>query len=158
MERASDLLEITHADVCGPMSVDACNGYRYFLTFSDELSRYGYIYLMKHKSETFEKFKQFQSEVENHRNKKIKFLQSDQRGEYLCYEFGNHLRQCGVVSQLTPPGTPQRNGVSKRHNHNLLDMVRSMMSLTDMPLSFWGYALETTAFTLNRASSKNPLR
>ncbi len=78
MERASDLLEIIHADVCGPMSVDTCGGYHYFLTFTDELSRYGYIYLMKHKSETFEKFKQFQSEVENHRNKKIKFLRSDQ--------------------------------------------------------------------------------
>ena len=37
----------------------------------------------------------------------------------------------------------------------LLDMVRSMMSLTDLPLSFWCYALETTAFTLNRALSKS---
>src|SRR5215216_2253650 len=72
MERANDLLEIIHTDVCGPMSVEACGWYRYFLTFTDDLSRYGYIYLMKHKSETFEKFKQFQSEVENHRNKKIK--------------------------------------------------------------------------------------
>ena len=34
-------------------------------------------------------------------------------------------------------------------------MVRSMMSLTDLPLSFWGYALETAAFTLNRAPSKS---
>ena len=65
-------LEIIHTDVCGPMSIDARGGYRYFLTFTDDLSRYGYIYLMKHKSETFEKFKEFQSEVEDHRNKKIK--------------------------------------------------------------------------------------
>ena len=49
-------------------------GVSLFLTSIDDLSRYGYIYLMKHKSETFEKFKEFQSEVENHRNKKIKFL------------------------------------------------------------------------------------
>ena len=110
---------------------------------------------MKHKSETFEKFKEFQSEVENHRNKKIKFLRSDRGGEYLSYEFGLHLKQCGIVSQLTPPGTPQRNGVSERRNRTLLDMVRSMMSLTDLPLSFWGYALETAAFTLNRAPSKS---
>ena len=41
-----------------------------------------------------------------------------------------------------PPGTPQCNGVSERRNHTLLDMVRSMMSLTDLPLSFWGYALD----------------
>ena len=74
MERATDLLEIIHTNVCGPMSVDARSGYRHFLTFTDDLSRYGYIYMMKHKSETFEKFKEFQSEVENHCNKKIKFL------------------------------------------------------------------------------------
>ena len=93
--------------------------------------------------------------MENHRNKKIKFLRSDRGGEYLSYEFGHYLKQCGIVSQLTPPGTPHRNGVSERRNRTLLDMVRSMMSLTSLPLSFWGYALETTAFTLNRAPSKS---
>ena len=93
--------------------------------------------------------------MENHRNKKIKFLRSDHGDEYLSYEFGLHLKQCGIVSQLTPPGTPQRNGVSERRNRTLLDMVRSMMSLTDLPLSFWVYALETTAFTLNRPPSKS---
>ncbi|KAK1609788.1 hypothetical protein QYE76_033461 [Lolium multiflorum] len=155
MERATDLLEIIHTDVCGPMSVASRGGYRYVLTFTDDLSRYGYIYLMKHKSETFEKFKEFQSEVENQRNKKIKFLRSDRGGEYLSYEFSMHLKKCGILSQLTPPGTPQRNGVSERRNRTLLDMVRSMMSLTDLPLSFWSYALETAAFTLNRAPSKS---
>ena len=72
MERATDLLEIIHTDVCGPMSVEARGRYRYFLTFIDDLSRNGYICLMKHKSKTFEKFKEFQSGVENHHNKKIK--------------------------------------------------------------------------------------
>jgi len=56
-----------------------------------------------------------------------------------------------------PPGTPQHNGVSERHNRTLLDIVQSMMSLTDVPLSFWGYALVTATFTLNRALS-DPLR
>ena len=64
MEQATDLLEIIHTDVCDPMSVDARGKYRYFLTFTDDLSRYGYIYLMKHKSEIVERFKEFQSEVE----------------------------------------------------------------------------------------------
>ena len=74
MERANDLLEIIHTDVCSPVSVGARDRYRYFLTFTDDLSRYGYIYLMEHISKTFEKFKKIQSEVENHHNKKIKFL------------------------------------------------------------------------------------
>jgi hypothetical protein len=58
-ERASDLLELIHTDVCGPMSTTARGGYRYFITFTDDLSRYGYVYLMKHKSETFESSKNF---------------------------------------------------------------------------------------------------
>src|SRR3954471_2173410 len=155
MEQATDLLEIIHTDVYGPMNIKARDKYHYFLTFTDDLSRYGYIYFMKHKSETFEKFKEIQSEVENQRNKKIKFLRSDRGGEYLSYEFGEHLKKCRILSQLTPLETPQRNGVSEHRNRTLLDMVRSMMSLTDLPLSFWGYALDTAAFTLNRAPSKS---
>ena len=73
----------------------------------------------------------------------------------LSYEFGLHLKQCRIVSQPTPPRTPQHNGVSEHRYRTLLDMVQSMMSLTDLLLSFWGYALETTAFTLNRAPSKS---
>ena len=82
------------------MNIEARGGYRYFLTFTDDLSRYGYIYLMKHKYETFEKFKEFQSEVENHCDKKIKFLRSDRGDKYLSYEFGLQLKQSGIVSQI----------------------------------------------------------
>jgi hypothetical protein len=154
LERASDLLELIHTDACRPMSTTAIGGYQYFITFADDLSRYGYVYSMKHKFETFEKFKEFPSEVENQRGKKIKTLRSDHGGDYLSHEFSSHLKSCGIVPQLTPPGTPQRNGVSEQCNRTLLDMVRSMMSQSDLPLSFWGYALETAAFTLNRVPSR----
>ena len=73
----------------------------------------------------------------------------------MSYEFGLHIKQCGIVSQFTPPGTPQCYGVSERHNITLFDIVRPMMFLIDLPLSFWCYALEMTAFTLNRAPSKS---
>ena len=73
MERATDLLEIIHTDACGPMNIEARVMYHYFLIFTDDLSRYEYIYLMKHKSEIFEKFKEFQSEVENHLTKNKNF-------------------------------------------------------------------------------------
>ena len=73
----------------------------------------------------------------------------------MSYDFGIHLKKCEIVSQLTPHGTPQRNGVFEHRNHTILDIVRYMMSLTDLPLSFWRYALQKTAFTLNRAPSKS---
>nr|AAS01945.1 putative polyprotein [Oryza sativa Japonica Group] len=154
-ERASELLGLVHTDVCGPMSSTARGGFGYFITFTDDFSKYGYVYLMRHKSESFEKFKEFQNEVQNHLGKTIKYLRSDRGGEYLSLEFGNHRKECGIVPQLTPPGTPQWNAVSERRNRTLLDMVRSMMSQTNLPLSFSGYALETTAFTLNWVPSKS---
>jgi len=63
-ERATNLLELRHTDVYGPMSSTARGVFQYFITFTDDLSRYGYVYLMKHKFETFEKFKKFHNEVE----------------------------------------------------------------------------------------------
>ena len=56
-EQASDILGLVHTDVCGPMSTCVRGGYSYFITFTDDLPRYRYIYLMKHKSESFEMFK-----------------------------------------------------------------------------------------------------
>lgn len=153
-ERASELLGLIHTDVCGRMTTCARGGFNYFITFTDDLSRYGYIYLMKQKSESFEKFKEFQNEVENQLDKTIKALRSDRGGEYLSQEFRDHLKDCGIISQLTPPGTPQLNGVSERRNRTLLDMVRSMMSHATLPVNFWGYALETAALILNNAPSK----
>jgi hypothetical protein len=58
-ERASDLLGLVHTNVCGPMSSVAGGGFQYFITFTDDFSRYGYIYLMRYKSKSFKKFKEF---------------------------------------------------------------------------------------------------
>jgi hypothetical protein len=95
------------------MSSIARGGFQYFITFSDDFSRYGYIYQMRHKSKSFEKFKKIYNEVQNQLGKTIKFLRSDHEGEYLSPEFSDHLKQCGIVPQLTLPGTPQWNGVSE---------------------------------------------
>ena len=62
-ERASNVLGLIHTDVCGPISISAKSRYRYFIMFIDDLYRYGYVYLMKYKFESFEIFKQFHSEV-----------------------------------------------------------------------------------------------
>ena len=119
-ERAGDLLGLIHTDVCGPMSTQAMRGFNYFITFTDDFSRYGYVYLMKHKSKSFEKFKIFKNEVQNQLGKTIKALRSDRGGEYLTTGFIDYLGECGILSEWTPPGTPQLNGVSERRNRTLL--------------------------------------
>ena len=85
------MLELVHKDECGPMSTQARGGYEYFITFTDDYSRYGYVYLMRRKFEAFEKFKKFRVEVENQLGKHIKAIQSDRGGEYLLGDFKDYL-------------------------------------------------------------------
>ncbi|GJY39806.1 retrotransposon protein, putative, ty1-copia subclass [Tanacetum coccineum] len=153
----ADLLGLIHTDVCGPFRHVSRKGASYFLTFTDDFSRYGYVYLLKHKHEVFETFKVFKSEVELQLGKKIKALRSDRGGEYLSQEFKDYLGKNGIVQHLTSPYTPQQNGVSERRNRTLLDMVRSMFNLTTLPLSFWDYALESVVRILNMVSHKEGL-
>nr|GEY44624.1 hypothetical protein [Tanacetum cinerariifolium] len=154
VERAKDLLGLIHTDVCGPFKIVSRQGASYFVTFTDDFSRYGYVYLLKHKHEVFETFKVFQKEVENHHRKTIKSLHSDCGGKYMSQEFLDHLKEHGIIAHRTPPYTPQNNEVSERRNQTLLDMVRSMMSQTTLPNSFWDYAIETAARILNMVSTK----
>ncbi|KAL0445824.1 UNVERIFIED_CONTAM: Retrovirus-related Pol polyprotein from transposon RE2 [Sesamum latifolium] len=127
---AKGLLDLVHTDVCGPLSIPARGGFSYFITFTDDHSQYGYVYLMRSKSE-------------------------DRGGEYLSGEFIDYLKENGILSQWTPPRMPQLNGVAERRNRTLLDMVRSMMSFTKLPLSFWGHALEMAVKLLNISPSKS---
>ncbi|GJW25670.1 retrotransposon protein, putative, ty1-copia subclass [Tanacetum coccineum] len=153
-KRATDFLGIIHTDVCGPLRHVSRQGASYFITFTNNYSRYGYVYILKHKHEVFETFKVFKNEVENQLGKIIKALQSDRGGEYISQAFKDYLKACGIVQQLTPPYTPQHNKVSERRNHTLLDMVRSMMNLITLPLSFWDYALESATRILNMVPTK----
>ena len=130
------MLELVHTDECGPMSTQAKGGYEYFITFTDDYSRYGYVYLMRQKSKAFEKFKEFRAEVENQLGKCIKVIRSDRGGEYLLGDFKDYLTQNWNVSQLIAPGTPQQNDVAERRNRTFLEMVKSMMSYSTLPVSF----------------------
>nr|GEW36298.1 hypothetical protein [Tanacetum cinerariifolium] len=96
----------------------------------------------------------FQKEVENQLGKTIKSLHSNREGEYMSHEFLDHLKEHEIIAHRTPPYTPQNNRVSERRNQTLLDMVRSMMSQTTLPKSFWDYAHETAARILNIVPTK----
>ena len=106
MARAKEILEIIHSDIYGPFNQMAICRFYYFITFIDDLSRYGHLYLIKYKSESFEKFKEFKVQVENQTWKSIKILWSDRGGEYLSTKFIEFLKEHGIISQLITPKTP----------------------------------------------------
>ena len=75
--RTNAFLELVHTNVCGPINIRARGGYEYFIIFTDDHSRYGYVYLMQHKSEVFEKFKEFRAKVEKQLDTHIKPIRLD---------------------------------------------------------------------------------
>ena len=85
--------------MCGPFDVQVKNGYSYFIIFTDDLSWYGYVFLMKLKSEAFERFKEFRKKVKKQTGKPIKVLQSDRREKYPSAEFLGYLKKNDIVSQ-----------------------------------------------------------
>ena len=91
------------------------DGYDSFITFTDDYSRYGYIYPINERSEALDKFKIFKLEVENQLNLKIKIVRSDRGGEYygrhtpygqVLGPFARFLQECGIVAQCSTPGEP----------------------------------------------------
>nr|CAN66083.1 hypothetical protein VITISV_028833 [Vitis vinifera] len=162
--RATDVLELIHTDICGPYPTASWNGQQYFITFIDDYSRYGYLFLIHEKSQSLDVFKTFKAEVELQLNKRIKSVKSDCGGEYYGrYDgsgeqrpgpFAKYLEECGIVPQYTMPGSPSMNGVAERRNRTLKDMVRSMISHSTLLEKLWGEALKTAAYILNRVPTK----
>ncbi|KAM2213096.1 hypothetical protein ACFX1S_023316 [Malus domestica] len=105
-----------------------------------------------HKNEALEKFKEFKAEVENQLGRSIKTLNSDRGGEFEAFD--DFCKENGIRHNYTMPYTPQQNGIAERRNRTLMDMMRSMMSYADLPLHFWGEALATVAYILNKVHTK----
>ena len=161
--RSTQLLEIIHTDICGPFDAPSIGGEKYFITFTDYFSRYGYIYLLHDKSQSVNALEMYIKEVERQLDKKVKIIRSDRGGEYYgkydesgqCPDpFAKFLEKHGICAQYTMPGTPHQNGVAERRNRTLMEMVRSMMSHSSLPISMRMYALRTAMYLLNRVPSK----
>jgi len=150
-------------DICGPFDVNSFNKEKYFITFIDDFSRYGYVYLLHEKSQSVSALEVYINEVERQLDRKVKIVRSDRGGEYYGRydESGQHpgpfakfLEKRGICAQYTMPDTPQQNGVSERRNQTLMDMVRSMLSNSCLLVSLWMYALKTAMYLLNMVPSK----
>ena len=78
--------------MCGPMQVDSIGGSSYFVTFIDDYSRCVVVYFIKHKSEVFKRFKEFDSIVINESGEKDMMLGTDNGGKFMSIEFQSYLK------------------------------------------------------------------
>ena len=120
----------------GPFTPPAIGGHKYFITFIDDHSYYGFVELIREKFYSFETFKSFKAKVELQQRKNIKVVHSNICGEYYCrYDemgpnpgpFAKYLQECDIDSQYTMFSTPQQNEIEERRNRTLLDIVRCIL-------------------------------
>jgi transposase InsO family protein len=108
--------EIIHSDLWGPAQVQTPSHNHYYISFTDDYSRYSTLYLLKTKDEAFEAYKKYEKLLEMQFRVKIKCLHSDRGGEYLSGAFTAHLEAAGKTRILTVHDTPEHNGVAERLN------------------------------------------
>lgn len=148
--RVSFSFDLVHSDVWGPCPTKSTLGFDYFITFIDDYSRATWVYLLKSRSEVFTIFREFHSYVQNQFNSSIKTLRSDNAKEYFSTDFSSYLKTHGIVHESSCVYTSQQNGVAERKNRHLLDVARTLMFQSHVPKRFWGDAILTAAYLINR--------
>ena len=148
--RATAPGELIHCDVCGPFEMPSFRGYRYFVLFKDDFSRYRRVYFMKEKSEVSSKLEEMLAEARTSGNT-VKELLSDNGLEFDNEKVRKILQQHGVKQRLITPYTPQQNGCAERDNRTLVEAARAMLyAHSNLPKRLWAELVNTAAYIINR--------
>jgi hypothetical protein len=152
--------ELLHTDVCGPIQPDTAGGNKYFMTVTDDFTRYSMVKLIKYKSDVTSSLIEYINLVEKQTGNPVKALRSDNGGEYTSNQLDAFLKDKGIVHEYSLPYTPQQNGVAERLNRTLLDKAIPMLDQSGLPLKHWGDAIVTANYLKNlsptSASSVTP--
>jgi transposase InsO family protein len=143
-----------HSDVWGASTPESLGGRKYYVTFTDDYSRYSWIEPLRTKDETFGAYKTFAAWAKTQHGMRVKRLRSDHGGEYTGRKFSAFLRKQGTERHFTTHGTPQHNGVAESLNCRLFDRVRAMLHQADMPKNLWAEAVRFAVWLKNRTSTK----
>lgn len=152
--KAKRPLEKIHSDLASPITPVSLGGNKYVVTFTDDYSRFSWVFPCEKKSACLEIFKVFKKAVENEFNQKIAFLHCDIGGEYSNIEWKRFAEQEGIQLQYTVPYTPEQNGVAERLNRTLFNMARCFVN--DSPYltkALWAELIRTACYVENRVPS-----
>jgi transposase InsO family protein len=148
-------LQLVQSDLCGPLSSPSFSGCNYFLTFIDDFSRRTWVYLLKLKTEVFDKFLAYKALVENKSGHQIQRLRIDNGGEYVKNNFTSYCTTQGIQMQHIVPYTPQQNGVSERKNRTLKEMANCVIQSKRLSLKYWAEAINCENYIVNHTPTKD---
>ena len=152
---------LIHTDVWGPSTVPNIFGARWFLTFIDDCTRVTWVFLLKQKSEVSHVVQHFFSMIKNQFGISIKRIRSDNAKDYFNHGLISFFQK-GVIHESSCVKTPQQNGIAERKNGHLLDQTRGLLFQHKVPKRFWGKAVLTACYLINRLpssilASKSPM-
>ena len=101
----------------------------------------------------FNRFKEWQAEVDNFTRKRVKVLRTDNGGEFTSKALEAHLKAYGIWHELTIPKTPEQNGAAERLNRTLVETTRTMLLDANLPSTFWAETISTAAYLRSRSPS-----
>lgn len=148
--KAKDILEIVHTDVCGSFKTAGLNGERYFVTFIDDYSKIAKVYCIKSKDEVFDCLVQFINESENLTGKKVKILRCDNGKEYINNRFNKFAKEKGIIINNCPAYVHELNGTAERFNRTIMDMARCLLAEANVHKSFWPEIICAATYLKNR--------
>jgi hypothetical protein len=122
--------------------------FHYFVTFVDDFSCMTWLFLMKNHSEVFSIFTNFCNMIKTQFSHKIHILHSVNAKEYTSSSFVSYLSNKGIIHQTSRAHTLQQNGVAKRKNHHLLDVVRCLLIHMHVPKHLWSDAVLTADYLI----------
>lgn len=149
--RRKNILDLVHTDVCS-MYERSIGGALHFVTLIDDHSRKVWLHLLKSKDQVLDAFKEFHALVERETGRKIKYVRSDNRGEYRG-PFEAYCKKYGIRLEKTPPKTPQLNGLAERMNRTIEERVRCVLSHAKLPKSLCEEAITTMVDIVNLTPS-----
>lgn len=147
--KANDLLEIIHTDLNGPHTT-GYGGEKYFLTFIDDFSKIGKVFVIKFKSETYSCFVEYINQVETMTGKKIKKLRCDNGREYLNENIFNLVREKGISLDPCPVYVHELNGTAERYNRSVMNTARCLLADSKLNNRFWPEIVKTAVYLKNR--------
>ena len=148
---SSSPLKLVFFDVWGPAPAFVGKN-SFYVSFINDFSKFTWIYLLRHKSEVFQKFQDFQSMVERQFNKKILAMQTDWEGEY--QKLNSFFQRIGISHHVSCPYAHQQNGSAERKHRHIVEVGLSLLAHASMPLKFWDEAFITATYLINRLPSK----
>jgi transposase InsO family protein len=112
--KTNGILDLIHSDLCGPMTATLMNGCLYYIIFIDDCSRKTWIYFLKTKAESFNRFQDFKNLVENQTGRHIGVFRTDNGKEFDSYKYDELCWASSIKRELIVPYNLQHNGVAER--------------------------------------------